>query len=183
MGGEKRLLFTLWLVLELDGSYQGHHIHSLPWTGGYHQGGIRIRGDLPFTQKPLPALCDGTGAPKLKTRLDYILRAYFQKQKTTETLLELFLGPGPDWSHNQISLCWESLTFSAYARSAGQDGIPRKQKSYQRVPWEDMSHDSGSLAPALVISSSSPNLYSWKGTSRPYLRENGKTKVLYLQGH
>lgn len=34
-----------------------------------------------------------SGAPKLKARLGYILRAYFQKQKTAETLLELFLGP------------------------------------------------------------------------------------------
>lgn len=59
------------------------------------------------------------GDPKLKATLEYALRACLKKQKTTETFLELFLGPGLDWSHltqhkegsNQISVCWGPRTF------------------------------------------------------------------------
>lgn len=157
----------------MEGSCQGHHIPSLPWTGGYHQGGIGIgREDLPFIQKPLPALCDGTGAPKLKDQTGLHLESLFPETEDNRNIAGTFPGarmglvPQPD-----ISVL--GVTDFLSLGSAGQDGIPRTQKSYQRVPWEAMSHDSGSPAPALVISLSSPDLYGWKGTSRPYLNENG----------
>lgn len=98
---------------------------------------MRIRGDLPFTQR-LPPTCVVIQAynprgSQVKGQTGLHLESLFPETEDSRNIAGTFpgamIGLVP-----QLDISVLGVTDFLSLGSAGQDGIPRKQKSYQRVP-------------------------------------------------